>query len=93
MKSCSTVSDSLVVTYPFHPLVGQRLNILDKRRLVSGMLYTCESGYLSTTTLPERWTDRAPEPAERPLTWETLTKLAETITDMKQGSILKEGEK
>lgn len=92
-KSYSTVLDSLVVTYPFHPLVGQCLPILFERRLGNGLLYICEGGSLGTIPLPERWTNRAPKPAESTLTLEGLAKLAETIADLKRNTFLKEGEK
>jgi len=66
---------SLVVTHPFHPLVGVRLAVLFERRWAGSRLYVCEGGPLGSVTLPEDATDRGPEPAAEPLTVEVLAEL------------------
>jgi hypothetical protein len=65
---------SLVVTHPFHPLVGERLRVLFVRRWAGSRLYVCE-GPLGNVSLPEDATDRALEPASGPLTVEVLAEL------------------
>jgi Family of unknown function (DUF5372) len=71
---------SLVVTHPFHPLKGQRLNILFERKRPEGLLYVCEGGPLGTIGLPVAWTSLSDPPAERPLTIEVLVELAALMT-------------
>src|SRR6516164_8693599 len=66
----STPSECLIVTHPFHPLLGRQLPILFARRQALGRLYICEGGALGTVTLPEEFTDRGLPPASRPLTVE-----------------------
>jgi hypothetical protein len=70
---------SLVVTHPFHPLVGERLPVLFERRWAGGRLYVCEGGALGSVALPEDATDRGPEPAAGPLTVEVLADLAVVV--------------
>ena len=43
-QRCDGRLDSLVVTHPFHPLFGQRLEVLRVRRHRSGRLYVCDGG-------------------------------------------------
>lgn len=65
-----------MVTHAVHPLFGQRLEVLRVRRHRTGRLYVCDGGVLGSLTLPEDATDRGPEPAERPLSFEVLVELA-----------------
>jgi hypothetical protein len=69
----------LVVTHPFHPLRGQRLEVLFERRCGAGRLYVCDGGALGGVGLLEEATDRGGEPAERPLTFEVLVELAAVV--------------
>jgi Family of unknown function (DUF5372) len=71
---------SLVVTHPFHPLCGERLQVLFVRRVGAGRIYSCEGGPLGSVSLPEDATDRGPEPAESPLTIEVLAALVAMVT-------------
>jgi hypothetical protein len=52
----------VVVTHPFHPLSGQRLEVLFARRRDDGMVFVCAGGIYGSITLPLAWTDRG-EPA------------------------------
>jgi hypothetical protein len=70
---------SLVVTHPFHPLFGQRLEVLYVRRHGASRLYVCDGGPLGGIGLPEEATDRGPEPADRPLTLEVLVELTMVV--------------
>lgn len=69
----------MVVTHPFHPLFGQRVEVLRVRRHRTGRLYVCDGGALGSLTLPEDATDRGPEPAERPLSFEMLVELVAVV--------------
>jgi Family of unknown function (DUF5372) len=54
--------DSIVVTHPFHPLFGRRLQIVFERRCpVHERLFVCEAAPARRVTLPIRWTDRTPD--------------------------------
>jgi hypothetical protein len=68
-----------VVTHPFHPLRGERLEVLYVRRLASGRVYVCDGGHGRNVALDEAATDRGPEPAERPLTFEVLCGAAAVV--------------
>ena len=52
------VSDYVVVTHPFHPLSGQRLEVLFERRQAAGLVLSCDGGPLGRMLLPAAWTDR-----------------------------------
>jgi Family of unknown function (DUF5372) len=69
----------LVVTHPFHPLCGRRLELLRVRRHGTGRLYVCDGGALGSVVLREEATDRGCEPADRPLTLEVLAELAALV--------------
>jgi len=71
-----------VVTHPFHPLFGRRLEVLAVRPHGRGPLYVCDGGALGGVGLPEAATDRGPEPAERPLTFAALAELAAVIVEL-----------
>jgi hypothetical protein len=69
----------LVVTHPFHPLCGERLEVLYVRRFPAGRVYVCDGGRGRNVALAEDATDRGPEPAERPLTFEVLVEVAAVV--------------
>jgi Family of unknown function (DUF5372) len=69
---------SLVVTHPFHPLAGRRLEILYVRRMATGRVYVCDGGGRNVS-LEEEATDRGPEPADRPVTLEVLAGLVAVV--------------
>jgi hypothetical protein len=68
----------LVVTHPFHPLVGQRLEVLYVRREAVGRMYVCDGGGGRNVKLDEAATDRGPGPAER-LSFEVLVEVAAVV--------------
>ena len=70
---------SVVVTHPFHPLVGQRLEVLYVRREAAGRMYVCDAGNGRNVKLDEAATDRGSEPAQRPLTFEVLVAVATVV--------------
>src|SRR5277367_2761989 len=74
----SPVSDSIVVTHPFHPLAGQRLVVLfEKNRLGAVRVLVCEGSAGGQMTLPVAWTDRAPAAQGHRLAVAGLAALAE----------------
>lgn len=72
-------SDSVVVTHPFHPLGGQRLEVLGRTRRGGAWFLRCAGGSLGAVTIPAGWTDRAERPAGTRLTYEALAGLAAAI--------------
>jgi hypothetical protein len=71
------VSDSIVVTHPFHPLVGERLAVLfEKSRPGAERVLVCEGGPAGRVTLPVAWTDRGPGPLAQRLGADGLAALA-----------------
>jgi hypothetical protein len=73
---------SLVVTHPFHPLRGERLEVLFVRRIGASRIYSCEGGPLGSVSLPEDATDRGPGPGERSLSVEVLAALVVLVADL-----------
>jgi hypothetical protein len=69
----------LVVTHPFHPLRGQRLEVLLERRCGVGRVFVCDVGDGRNLELAEDATDRGQERGERPLSFEVLVELAAVI--------------
>jgi hypothetical protein len=76
---------SLVVTHPFHPLCGERLEVLYVRREAAGRVYVCDGGRFGGMSLPEEATDRGPEPADRPLTLEVLVEVVAVFAAIADG--------
>jgi hypothetical protein len=73
----------LVVTHPFHPLFGERLDVLFVRRWGGGRVYVCDGGGGRNVALPEGATDRGLEPAERPLSIEVLAALVALVAELR----------
>jgi hypothetical protein len=53
---------SLVVTHPFHPLRGQRLEVLFVKGRGGDTVFVCSGGVGGQITLPRAWTDRGGSP-------------------------------
>jgi hypothetical protein len=73
---------SLVVTHPFHPLCGERLQVVFVRRQGASRLYVCEGGPRGTIGVPEEATDRGQAAGERPLSFEALVALARLVGEL-----------
>ena len=82
---------SLVVTHPFHPLRGQRLEVLLERRCGGSRVFLCGAGDGRNLELAEDATDRGQEPGERPLSFEVLVELAAVIAAL--GGAVREAER
>ncbi|MGH3182746.1 MAG: DUF5372 family protein [Streptosporangiaceae bacterium] len=64
-----------MVTHPFHPLNGQRLEVLYARRRGAATVFVCAGGLSGQMTLPQAWTDRGEPPQPRRLSAEGLAGL------------------
>jgi Family of unknown function (DUF5372) len=76
--NAASFSDPLgfvVVTHPFHPLSGQRLEILYAKRRGADTVFVCAGGFSGQMTLPESWTDRGEPPGTGRLSAEGLAAL------------------
>jgi len=82
---CNEGLGSLVVTHPFHLLLGERLEVLYVRRLATGRVYVCDGGGGRNVALDEGATDRGPGPADRPLSFEVLCELAAAVAAIRGG--------
>jgi hypothetical protein len=65
-----------VVTHPFHPLKGQRLEVLYAKRRGPDTVFVCAGGVSGQITLPQAWTDRGEPPAACRLSVEGLAAAA-----------------
>ena len=55
-------SGSVLITHPFHPLSGQRLEVLFAKRRGGAVVLVGESAELGRVTVQESWTERGPAP-------------------------------
>ena len=65
----------VIVTHPFHPLNGQRLEILYAKRRGADTVFVCAGGFSGQMTLPQAWTDRGEPPGTGRLSAEGLAGL------------------
>ncbi|WP_187366327.1 DUF5372 family protein [Trebonia kvetii] len=75
----SDLSGFVVVTHPFHPLKGERLEVLYSKRRGPDTVFVCSGGVSGQITLPLAWTDRGEPQAARRLSAEGLAEL-DTLT-------------
>ena len=68
-----------MVTHPFHPLLGQRLEVLLEHRRGPDRVFLCDTGGGMNIELAEDATDRGQEPGARPLSFEVLVGLAAVV--------------
>ncbi len=73
--SSSDLSGFVVVTHPFHPLKGERLEVLYSKRRGADTVFVCSGGVSGQITLPLAWTDRGERPAPRRLSADGLAEL------------------
>lgn len=66
----------VVVTHPFHPLIGQRLEVLYVKRRAGGTVLVCCRGVGGQITVPRAWTDRGEPAVEHRLSVAGLAALA-----------------
>ena len=70
---------SVVVTHPFHPLRGQRLEVLLERRRGPDRVFLCDMGGGVNVELAEDATDRGVVAGEWPLSFEVLVGLVAVV--------------
>jgi hypothetical protein len=83
--SAASSNDGLgfvVVTHPFHPLSGQRLEVLFARRRDDSVVFVCAGGVYGSITLPQAWTDRGELPRAHRLSAEGLAALDTLVRAM-----------
>jgi hypothetical protein len=73
----------VVVTHPFHPLKGQRLEVLYAKGRGADTVFVCSGGVGGQITLPQGWTDRGEPPLARRLSAEGLAELDTLIRSMR----------
>ncbi|MEU9737548.1 DUF5372 family protein, partial [Streptomyces sp. NPDC048002] len=84
--------DTLLVTHPFHPLVGRRLRVCRAVRRSGGLVFICAAGDGVTVTLPQGWTDRGPTPGGNRLATDGLGALSALVDAlMSRGAELGDG--
>jgi hypothetical protein len=69
----------VLVTHPFHPLAGQRAEVLSRTRRGDTAYLRCAGGPLGTVTIPASWTGPPARPAGTRLTYEALAGLAAAV--------------
>jgi hypothetical protein len=74
----------VVVTHPFHPLNGQRLEVLFAKRRAGVRVLVCSGGVSGLITLPLAWTDRGEAARSCRLSVEGLAEL-DTLARALQG--------
>ena len=72
----------VIVTHPFHPLNGQRLEILYAKRRGADTVFVCAGGFSGQMTLPQAWTDRGEPPGTGRLSAEGLAALVTRFRGM-----------
>ena len=73
----------MVVTHPFHPLRGERLEVLYSKRRGADTVFVCSGGVSGQITLPLAWTDRGEAAAPRRLSAEGLAELDTLARNMR----------
>ncbi len=68
-----------MVTHPFHPLRGQRLEVLLGRRCGGVRVFVCDAGGGRNLELAEDATDRGLVLGDRPLSFEVLVGLGAVV--------------
>jgi Family of unknown function (DUF5372) len=76
---------SVVVTHPFHPLRGERFEVLLERRRGPERVFLCDAGGGVNVELAEDATDRGPVPRDLPLSVEVLVGLAAVVAAIDDG--------
>ena len=73
----------VVVTHPFHPLRGQRLEVLFVKRRGTDVVFVCAGAGSGQVTLPESWTDRGDPPGAHRLSVQGLVDLVAVTRAMR----------
>jgi hypothetical protein len=82
---CSDDLGFIVVTHPFHPLRGERLEVLFVKRRGASQVFVCAWAVGGQVTLPESWTDRGGPPGTHRLSVRGLADLAAVTRAIRGG--------
>jgi Family of unknown function (DUF5372) len=74
-RSSSDDLGFVLVTHPFHPLIGRRLEVLYVKRRAGDTVFVCSGGVGGQITVPRSWTDRGGPVRQRRLSAEGLAAL------------------
>lgn len=74
-----------MITHPFHPLSGQRLEVQGQQRPNGTLQYRC-TGPAGAVVVPAEWTDRYPAEGDTRLSYERLAELAFLVAAIRRGS-------
>jgi len=69
----------VVITHRFHPMFGERLEVLGRERRGGRAWLRCAGGPLGSMVVPVEWTDQAAPGASEPLTYGVLVELAAAV--------------
>lgn len=69
--------------HPFHPLKGQRLEVLYVKRRGADTVFVCAGGVSGQITVPQGWTDRGEPPLAGRLSAERLAELDTLVRNMR----------
>lgn len=72
-----------MITHPFHPLAGERLEVEGQQRPNGKLQYRC-TGPVGTVVVPAEWTDRSPVGGDTRLSYERLAELARLVTAIRR---------
>jgi 8-oxo-dGTP pyrophosphatase MutT (NUDIX family) len=73
----------VIVAHPFHPLNGERLEVLYVKRRGADTVFVCAGGVSGQVTVPLGWTDRGEPPEARRLSAEGLAGLDTLARNMR----------
>lgn len=73
-----------MITHPFHPLRGQRFQLLKDKRHAEGRILLLRGTSRGTFGVPLDWTDRAPPSQTDLLEWGSLLQLADLIEHLQK---------
>jgi len=69
----------VVITHRFHPMSGERLEVLGRERRGGRVCLRCVGGPLGSLVVPVEWTDLAAPAESQPLTCEVLVEVAAAV--------------
>lgn len=72
-----------MITHPFHPLAGKRLDVDGQQRPNGTLQYRC-TGPGGTVVVPAEWTDRCPVEGDTRLSYERLAELAGLVAAIRR---------
>ena len=82
--SCNNHLGWVTITHPFHPLRGQKFEVLFTRSLIDKKIFSLKNPSGGTFAVPHEWTDReGPLSQGKILSAQSLLELSELIKQIK----------